>query len=423
MGSHRRGWMVWTHSSKKGGPQWGEFHAPFYSSSDRREGSKVVSLCLKGDKVALCVPASQASLAPSRQVPRRGLGKQSRALVALALLARLSGGVAQADAQVAVHVAPIAAMPNAVVAVTPFDPTLGRLDKVRVFIQGVVFFTGLAPPNIIAGSPEPYTYDLEVVHNFFGLGDRYFAFVSPAGFSFTGPATGLGEAVGMQRSFSHSFTFDETSDLVGGVVPETSGAEFPPAFILGTRDRFLKTSVAPDVIQVMDFFIPLSAPAVVQGGFGSSGVMTIEYDFTPVSPAVAGPPKAQVTLSGSEFHVGQAVTVGIEAENQGGNPPADLYVGALLPDGQTLIFLSGPGVLVGPTSLATPAAFTRLQAVPPGFVLHAPALSQFTFPPTGVPVGTYQVFAGLARQGAFEDNRIDPDDILALDVKALVFSP
>jgi hypothetical protein len=50
-------------------------------------------------------------------------------------------------------------------------------------------------------------------------------------------------------------------------------------------------------------------------------------------------------------------------------------------------------------------------------------LFEFTFPSTGIPTGIYQVFAGLARQGAFEDNRIDPDDILALDARGLAFAP
>lgn len=48
---------------------------------------------------------------------------------------------------------------------------------------------------------------------------------------------------------------------------------------------------------------------------------------------------------------------------------------------------------------------------------------QFTFPSRGIAPGTYQFFVGLIRSGSLQDDRIDPGDILALDVQPLVFSP
>jgi hypothetical protein len=37
--------------------------------------------------------------------------------------------------------------------------------------------------------------------------------------------------------------------------------------------------------------------------------------------------------------------------------------------------------------------------------------------------GTYQVFALLARKGAFADNRLDPGDVLAIEVKEVTMRP
>jgi YVTN family beta-propeller protein len=130
----------------------------------------------------------------------------------------------------------------------------------------------------------------------------------------------------------------------------------------------------------------------------------------------------KVTLSAPTLGVGQTLTVGVEARNPAGGTPADLYVGALLPDGNTVVFFTGAAT-IATAPLSSPLQFRTLQAAPACFVLKEAAQFRFTFPPTGVPAGTYQVFAILARQGAFADNRIDTGDILAIDVKLFTFTP
>ena len=125
----------------------------------------------------------------------------------------------------------------------------------------------------------------------------------------------------------------------------------------------------------------------------------------------------------SQFRAGQTLTIGIDARNPVGNAAADLYVGAMLPDGQTLVFLSDRATLAGTGSLASPSTFVRALPAAPGFALTTATFFQFTFPATGIPPGTYQVFAVPARPPAFADNRIDPGDILASDVRTLTFAP
>ena len=138
----------------------------------------------------------------------------------------------------------------------------------------------------------------------------------------------------------------------------------------------------------------------------------------------SGPSPVRVILSGSQFRAGQTLTVGLVAATPSGAPPADLFVGVVLPDGRTAIFFTGsPGALSGPVSLATPARFPRLRPAPPPFTLNEAAFFRFTFPPTGVPPGAYWVFAALVRQGGLLDDQVGGADILALDVAALTFSP
>lgn len=131
---------------------------------------------------------------------------------------------------------------------------------------------------------------------------------------------------------------------------------------------------------------------------------------------------ARVTVNGSLFQSGQTLTLGLDVQNPDGSLAADLYAGLLLPGGQGAVFLSSRGTGAGVVSLATPAQFPRAQSAPPGLILNAPTFFQFTFTATGVPPGTYQAFAALVRQGAFQAGRIDPSAILALDVQPVIFS-
>jgi hypothetical protein len=85
----------------------------------------------------------------------------------------------------------------------------------------------------------------------------------------------------------------------------------------------------------------------------------------------------------------QTLTLGIEVQNPAGQPEAELYGGAILPDGRTLVFLSGAGGVAGVAVLAHPAGFVPIQTIRPGATLSQPSFFSFTFPPTGLPPGTY----------------------------------
>ena len=110
------------------------------------------------------------------------------------------------------------------------------------------------------------------------------------------------------------------------------------------------------------------------------------------------------------------------AQNPAGNPPADLYLGYLRPDLQTVLFYQAASPFPVTVSYGTPSLFSRLKAVPGGYAESNPGYVGVTLP-QGEPAGTYRFFAALVRQGALVDNRIDPDDILALDVKLVEVLP
>lgn len=159
-----------------------------------------------------------------------------------------------------------------------------------------------------------------------------------------------------------------------------------------------------------------------QAAFGGAPSDVFVAGIALEGPAIL-PPTVQVTLNGSEFRAGQTLTIGVDARNPSGNAAADLYLGAVLPDGQTLVFLSDRGTVAGTGSLSAPATFARALAAGPGPAFTASTFFQFTFPSSGLLPGTYRFFAVLARQGAFADNRIDPGDLLVLDAKAFTFTP
>ena len=123
-------------------------------------------------------------------------------------------------------------------------------------------------------------------------------------------------------------------------------------------------------------------------------------------------PTVTVALNKTEFKADDTLTVGLQIANDGA--PANLYLGVVMPDGQTALFLV-PGGATLPVSLTDPANFRSLQPAPSGFVLSAPAFLQFTFPADGLPPGTYLVFAGLTQASN--------GGLLALDVKPFTYSP
>lgn len=143
-----------------------------------------------------------------------------------------------------------------------------------------------------------------------------------------------------------------------------------------------------------------------------------------VSAVAAAPATTQVFLNAHAFTAGQTLTMGLWAQNPGGSGPLDLYVGAVLSDGVTVVTFSTPGTVSAAASSAAPGTLPPMQSLSPGATLHLPAFLSFAFPPAGtIPPGTYQLFSALVRAGSLADNRLDPGDVVDLSIETITYSP
>lgn len=168
------------------------------------------------------------------------------------------------------------------IGVHPFDPSLGTLDKVAVTIIGQMTLQGFAPTNFVpttAPTPIPYAYNIRVEQTFDGLAGKFFTFETPGQFLFAGVALGVGEPLVFQRSFSYTFNFDNLTDIIGLVLPSTTGVAIPP-IISGQRPDFLATFLPLNEIDLLQQVFAFSIGPPLQGLVAmADGSLTIQYDY------------------------------------------------------------------------------------------------------------------------------------------------
>jgi hypothetical protein len=195
-------------------------------------------------------------------------------------------------------------------AINPFDPTLGTLTSIDVNISGVLSASGTTGLNMIQQAPGvfvpvPYGYQVNVTQQFSGLVGKYFDFVNPASFTFSGTASGSGEGFSFLTIFGYSFTFDAQSDIAGFVLPSSStsaGVLTPPlGGITGLRSDFLQTNVPLDEIDMFQTWSGLSQSGSAQSlqisSVTSSGQLQITYNYTPAAPTAVPEPAALMLVS------------------------------------------------------------------------------------------------------------------------------
>lgn len=146
---------------------------------------------------------------------------------------------------------------------TPFDPSLGTLDEVRVSITGTM---QLHVDDMVqlnqAGNPIPYTYFPQVVQSFIGVG-------TPAPVLFVVSDTGQGLSFTYSKSFTYDFVIDDAAHLTYF----RSENEIPFTQVIA----FLGTG-------------PFARP--YSSNLSSSGTLGIEYDYTPSTASVPEPATA-----------------------------------------------------------------------------------------------------------------------------------
>ncbi len=132
-----------------------------------------------------------------------------------------------------------------------------------------------------------------------------------------------------------------------------------------------------------------------------------------------------LATNGPAFRPGDSVVISVGVENPGLAQTVDFYFGALLPDGDTVVFFTNLAFNSGVGRLSAPATLRPIVA---GVNLTAPFAfsnpSFFTYRWVGTePAGSYALFLAAVRPGALADNRVDPGDIVVLATSVITFTP
>lgn len=171
--------------------------------------------------------------------------------------------------------------------------------------------------------------------------------------------------------------------------------------------------------RAIDVGNPFTCPLTDQLGHRRSGPCDIgSVEFQPVLP-----PALTLTLNQPRFTAGETVRVALHIQQPGPTFTGDFYFGALLPDGQTALFISSEGWIQA--RLDEPRAFRPLvthAVLAQGLDLTFNPFFAYTFN-GGEPSGIYSFFALVTPPDTFSDGRIDAGDFLALEVRSFRFSP
>ena len=164
---------------------------------------------------------------------------------------------------------------------------------------------------------------------------------------------------------------------------------------------------------------PAACPSQDQLGQPRVGPCDIgAVEFHPVLP-----PGLTLTLNQSTFTTGQTVRVALRIHQPGPPFTGDFYFGAILPDGQTALFMSHEGWIQA--RLDDPRAFRPLAknaVLSQGLDLTFDPFFAYTFH-GGEAAGIYSFFAALTPPEAFSDGGVEAGDLLALEAKPFRFSP
>jgi hypothetical protein len=186
----------------------------------------------------------------------------------------------------------------------------------------------------------------------------------------------------------------------------------------GSSVSHFSTSLSPNELMEPRYIVPLHDVGLAKELLADIGWLT--------SP---GGTNLTLTLSlnQSVFRSGNTLRVGLRAQNPGVPVNADFYFGILLPDGVTALFVTSLSPLNGVVTRldADPRTFRPLLAnvqLPQGFDTTFTDFFVYTFA-GGEPAGTYAAFTFFTLPGAFNDGRVNPGDVLVIDVRPFAFSP
>jgi hypothetical protein len=136
-------------------------------------------------------------------------------------------------------------------------------------------------------------------------------------------------------------------------------------------------------------------------------------------------PALTIATNAASYKTADSMTIAAEVNNPGLAITVDLYIGALLPDGDTVVVFTESGSTPVVGRLASPATLRPTMAgvdLTSPFVLSKAALFAHRWS-GNEPPGRYVLFLAAVRPGALLDNVINPGDVVLLTTGVVCFSP
>jgi hypothetical protein len=159
-----------------------------------------------------------------------------------------------------------------------FDPSLGTLDSVEVFVNGLFTYQTLVSPGVVVPQVGLGAQGLPSSSGFTFTADAQFLFDPIINGSQTPIPTAFGSA------FTFGFTLDDFTDLVGGTstgIGSSPGITvLPPPFVLAERENFVEGAVPLPTFQQFRLDPIGFEPTGLTGG----GNLQITYNYTPATP-------------------------------------------------------------------------------------------------------------------------------------------
>jgi hypothetical protein len=139
-------------------------------------------------------------------------------------------------------------------------------------------------------------------------------------------------------------------------------------------------------------------------------------------------PSVAMRLNKTDFRPGETLRVDLRLRNPRPMLTTDMYVGLILPDGNTVLWLTNTsplqGVITPFTQASDPRTFVpilRGVSWPVGMDVTQHNYLTYTF--QGLETrGTYHLLVSWTKPGSLQDGRIDEGDILALALASFHFS-
>jgi hypothetical protein len=147
------------------------------------------------------------------------------------------------------------------------------------------------------------------------------------------------------------------------------------------------------------------------------------------SPARAQGPGLSLLLSVNQSVFGPGTTLEVTLGVTHAGPPVvvDLLFGAILADGESVVFLEGAGLSPRPgrlsqLELASVRPMVAALSLGDGATGAVPDILRYTWQGSE-PLGTYRLFFVATRPNALRDGQVDPGDLVAVQTVSVALLP